>query len=551
MKKYRFWFWISALLLPLFLLTAFKGNTLFRINQSFEIFAAVYKQVLDNYVLDIDPEILMKNGIDGMLASLDPYTVYYSNEEVEDIDFITAGRYVGFGISVRNVDGMITIMEIRKGYSAQEEGVKVGDVIYSIDGEEVQFLSSDDLRFFTRGAVNTQSQLRILRNDNLDTLDILLTRQLIQIDNVSYAGLIDGNVGYIKLEHFNRNAANEVRNSLQDLKSQTELKGLILDLRDNPGGLLDAAIAICEIFVPRGSTIVSTRGKLESTAMIFRSISNPSDTLIPLAVLINEGSASASEVVAGAIQDLDRGIIIGNRSFGKGLVQSVFELPFNNTLKITTAKYYTPSGRCIQRIDYSDVNNDQLVKENPDTNLFYTLNNRVVRESTGIIPDSTINFPDLSDVAIDLLENNIIFKFVNQGDNIESNQSRNDRFNKFQSYLKQQNYIYEPEEVFGLKEIYSSEIHDNYNEDVKNKFNDLISSMTKNPTDIEQCCIEEINLLLELEIARKSLDNSILFNKIFEFDEVIRSAYGMINNDSYRRILANQTTKDTKPESNQ
>lgn len=389
-----------------------RDSLYFKINKSLEIFGSLFREVSEKYVDDLDPEEFVKTGINKMLDDLDPYTTFYDDGGQDDIDALTTGSYTGFGISVGTRDSLLTIVAVYDGYSAQQNGVRIGDRILNIDTAFVLRTSSDALRKYTRGEPGSTARLRFLRGIN-DTITTTLTRQVIRVTNVSYAGILPGEVGYIKLERFSRRAAEEVRSALGELKVGRQLNGVVLDLRDNPGGLLESAVDICEIFVPTGSRIVSTRGRDISAEKVYTSNISPSEPNLPLAVLINANSASASEVVAGAIQDLDRGVIVGERSFGKGLVQNVFPLAHSTSVKITTARYYTPSGRCIQSVDFAK--RRAGVKEQSDSGrIFYTQTGRVVRELHGIQPDTTVRPAAQSEFIRKLTEGAYIYRFANE-----------------------------------------------------------------------------------------------------------------------------------------
>ncbi len=383
----------------------------FKINKSLEIFGSLFREISEKYVDEIDPEEFVKTGIPKMLTNLDPYTVFMGDGESDDIDALVTGSYIGFGITVGIRDSMVTITGLYDGYSAQENGVRIGDHILRIDSSYVLYSPSDEMRKYTRGEAGSKAVLQLLRGTK-DTLTLTLTRQVIRLSNISYSGIISDEVGYIKIDRFSRRAAEEIRSALGNLKVGRQLNGLILDLRNNPGGLLESAVEVCEIFVPTGSRIVATKGRDSSLQKVYVSRISPSEPDLPLAILINRNSASASEVVAGAIQDLDRGIVIGERSFGKGLVQNVFPLAYNSSVKITTAKYYTPSGRCIQRVDFSK-RRAGLNPEADSIRTFYTKDGRKVKELHGIDPDSTISQSAIPAFLSKLAENNSIFRFAN------------------------------------------------------------------------------------------------------------------------------------------
>ena len=389
-------------------------NIYFNINKNIDVFGKVYKEIVSNYVDEVDPEKFMRSGIDGMLETLDPYTVYLGGRDEDELDLITHGQYGGVGISIGMRDGIITVLSPMEGYSAYRQGVKAGDRIIEIDGVSVAGMNSDSVRSRVRGEPGTVVKMKVEREGEKNPIEFALVREEIQIHNVGYFGYVKDGIGYIKLERFSRRAGEEVRQAIKEMKVKGDLKGIVLDLRDNPGGLLDAAVEVVSKFVPQGNTIVTTKGRKEAEEKVYTSSEEPLVPDIPLAVLINRSSASASEIVAGAIQDLDRGVILGTRSFGKGLVQTVVPLNYDASIKITTARYYTPSGRCIQEIDYLHKNKDGVFSTMPDSlkKEFKTIHGRTVKEFGGITPDSTIENPEHSGFFSELIRKAMIFKFA-------------------------------------------------------------------------------------------------------------------------------------------
>lgn len=386
-----------------------------KINQNIDVFGRVYKEIVANYVDEVDPEKFMRSGIEGMLETLDPYTVYMAGKEEDDMDLLTHGQYGGVGISIGVRDGAVTVLSPTEGYSAFKQGVKTGDRIVEVDGVKVSSVNADSVRYLVRGEPGTTVRMKVEREGEKLPIEFTLVREEIQVNNVTYAGYITNGVGYIKLDRFSRRAGEEVRAALKELKAKGELKGAVLDLRDNPGGLLDQAVDIVSQFAPKGSTIVTTRGRKGGEERTFTVTQDPVAGEIPVAVLVNKNSASASEIVAGAVQDLDRGVILGTRSFGKGLVQTVIPLNENSSMKITTARYYTPSGRCIQEIDYLHKNKDGVFAITPDSlkREFRTLHGRTVKELGGIAPDTTVEEPVMSEYTMELLRKAMFFKFAN------------------------------------------------------------------------------------------------------------------------------------------
>lgn len=381
-----------------------------RIARSMETFGEVFRNVSMNYVDDVPPETLIDAGIKGMLSSLDPYTTYVKAEESEEIDMLSTGVYTGFGITVSQRDSGLWITNIRTGQPAAMAGVRIGDRLVAVDSVDVSAMSTKDLRPYTRGLAGSTAVLRLVREGRDDTLAFTVRRAQVDVENVTHAELMADGTGYVKLARFSRRAPDDVRRALEDLREQGTVRSLVLDLRDNPGGLLDAAVGIVKLFVPKGSRIVATHGRDPNESRAFFSDSDPKEPTLPLVVLINERSASASEIVAGAIQDLDRGVIVGRRSFGKGLVQTVVPLPYDANLKMTTARYYTPSGRSLQRVDYAEARTGK--HRTSDTLLFSTMNGRVVREYLGIEPDTTVVDSVYVGPIEHLRANNVIFRFA-------------------------------------------------------------------------------------------------------------------------------------------
>jgi carboxyl-terminal processing protease len=410
------------------------------INRDMDVFGKLYKEIMLNYVDEIDGDKFMKAGIEGMLGTLDPYTNFLDESRKDEVDLITTGKYGGVGITVGMKDSMIVVTDILDGYSAQKEGLRRGDKIIEIDGNSMLGKKVSDVRTYTRGEPGSSMRMKVLRGDK--EIDFLLTRQEIQLKNVGYKGMLENGIGYIKLDRFSRYAENEIVDAITEIKSKGEVKGVILDLRDNPGGLLDAAIGILNKFVDKGNLLLTTKGrKTDSERKYFSNESPMLGKDVPLVILINEGSASASEIVAGAIQDLDRGVLVGTKSFGKGLVQVFQPLSYGNQLKITNQKYFTPSGRWIQSKNYFKENRFGVFKPNPYFNQteFKTLNGRVVFAEGGITPDKTVDIIKNNELLEALNYEDMYYKFAARyvlenpnGDNFTMN---DDILNSFLSYI--------------------------------------------------------------------------------------------------------------------
>lgn len=419
----------------------------FEINKSIDIFGKVYREVTLNYVEPLNPEEFMLAGIDGMLESLDPYTNFIDQNNQKDIDIITKGKYGGIGATVGLRNESITIVDLIEGYSAQRQGLRIGDVIVKINDTRVTKENYDELNELLKGDPGTTVVIAIQREGENEEIKFNLIREEIEIKNLTYYGFYPGesNNAYLKLSGFSRTAGEEVKKALLELKSQKEIGSIILDLRGNPGGLMDAAMDVCEKFLKKGELIVSVKGRDSLSTKKYSSYEEPIAGSTKLAVLIDEGSASASEIVAGAMQDHDRAVIIGTNSFGKGLVQTLIPLSYNTSLKITTAKYYTPSGRSIQKVDYSEKNKVFQYNLSIKQDEFTTDNKRKVLSAGGIKPDSTVLNKSNSSLVQRLWADGMFFKFATHlfNGNVKAdfkNYDNNKMVKEFKEYLKTENF---------------------------------------------------------------------------------------------------------------
>ena len=401
-------------------LTAFSGgSSFFEVSKNLDIFTTLYKELNTYYVDDLNPQKLMQSGVDEMCNSLDPYTDYITEENMADYRTQTTGRYGGIGAIIGTRGEWVTITDPYEGFPAAKAGLRAGDKITSIDGKIAKKLNSDDVSRMLKGKAGTNVTVRIARLEADGTekeQDVVLTREEIKIKNVPYYGTVNKEIGYIRLTGFTEKAGSEVRNTLNLLTAKNKIKGLVLDLRGNPGGLLNEAINVANVFVDKNTDIVSTKGKTEDQNKQYVSLNDPIDTKIPIVVLVDGGSASAAEIVTGSLQDLDRAVVVGQRTYGKGLVQSTHSLPYNAKLKITTAKYYIPSGRCIQAINYADRGQDGTVKRKADSLkvAFKTKGGRTVYDGVGIDPDIKIEPEKLNPISIALLQKNTLFDFATE-----------------------------------------------------------------------------------------------------------------------------------------
>lgn len=411
--------WIAIVPLVCVSLTAFKGDERnFNISKHLDIFHSVFRELDLCYVDTLDVAKVVDAGILAMVSSLDPYTVYYPEEEDEDLKMMITGKYAGVGAIIRyhKRHNRVVIVEPYEGMPALDAGLRAGDVLLSIDGEDLEGLPVDKVSDMLRGEPQTQLTVRFKREGVADSLmEVKLTRANIALPAVPYYTLLSDSTGYIILNSFTENCARDVRLALVELRNQGA-RGLILDLRGNGGGSLSEAVDIAGLFVPKGTEVVSTKGKIAQAAQTFKTQREPLDLQIPLVVLVDGQSASASEIVAGAMQDLDRGIILGRRTYGKGLVQAVRNLPYNASLKVTTSKYYTPSGRCVQAIDYARRGEDGSVERIPDslTTVYYTRAGRPVRDGGGITPDIEVQAERLPNLLYYLANEDVLFDFATQ-----------------------------------------------------------------------------------------------------------------------------------------
>ncbi|HEY9114871.1 MAG TPA: S41 family peptidase [Bacteroidales bacterium] len=484
----------------------------FEISKNIEIYVDIMRTLNQNYADNINPGELNKAAIDAMLATLDPYTVYIPESQLEDFELMTKGEYGGIGALIQKQGDFIVITEPYEGFPAQKAGLKPGDKIIEVDGESAQGRNSSEVSEKLKGVPGTSLLMVVQPYGDTISKTVELVREKVKFPNIPYSGMLDENIGYISLSQFNQNAANEVKNAFIKLRDSNDLKGLILDLRDNGGGLLNEAVDIVNIFVPKGEIVVTTKSKLSENVMVHRTKSAPEDTKIPLAVLVNGNSASASEIVAGAIQDLDRGVVIGSRTFGKGLVQNVLPLPYNSKLKITISKYYIPSGRCIQAIDYFQKNNNGKSDKVPDSliSAFKTRGGRTVFDGGGIEPDIVIKPESYSQITGDLYAQNYFFNYGNEfylkNENIAPPEEfviSDETYNNFKSYVSNKDFDYKTETEVVLEELKSSSEREEYYTVIAAQLEALDNEIKQEKKkDIEKHK-DEIEELLMIEIVSR------------------------------------------------
>lgn len=455
MKKFLLAIVLASMMISTAAITI-NNDKYFEIIKNIEIFTNIFKEINTHYVDEVDPSALMKVGIDAMLETLDPYTNYVSESQIENYRIAAEGRYSGIGAISKEIDGNVTISEILQGGAAEQGGLKVGDQLLKVNAKSVVGRSNDDVSKFMRGAQGAEISLSVKRPGQSSPIDITLNRSQVNIPNVPYTGMVSDDIGYISLTTFTQNAGKNISRALNDLKKKDELKGVILDLRSNGGGLLSEAINICNIFVPMGEEVVYTKGKVIDRDQSYKTRNPPLDLDIPLTVLINKTSASASEIVSGVMQDLDRGVLIGQRSYGKGLVQNTRKLGYNSSVKITTSKYYIPSGRCIQSVEYADGEPIDIADEKRAK--FKTRNGREVLDGGGVTPDIKIDEAIQPDIIKSLRAQNMIFKYVTEytlkHDSImEAKYFKFNDYNGFKAFLKKNDFKFDLASEKALDEL--------------------------------------------------------------------------------------------------
>lgn len=527
-----------------------ESDSYFEISKNLEVFTTLFKELTTYYVDPIQPGKLVKTGIDAMLEDLDPYTTYITEEDIEDYRFQTTGKYGGIGSTVRIKDDYLAISEPYENSPITKAGMKAGDIILEIDGRSTKGKEIEDLSKFLKGSPGTQIKLKV--KDAFDGSESVktITREEINVSSVPYAGMVGSNneFAYVRLTQFTERCGSMVRSALDSLKrANPNTKGVILDLRYNPGGLLDEAVNVCGLFINGNQLVVSTKGKAAEWDKDYKTLGSPWDEKIPLTVLTNRNSASASEIVAGTMQDLDRGVVIGQRSFGKGLVQTTRSLSFNAKLKVTTAKYYTPSGRCIQALDYTHRNEDGSVGEIPDSikTKFKTKSGRTVMDGGGIDPDIKTNSKEALRIISTLINKSFAFDFATQyaktHPSIASSKDfkfTDNDFNDFVSWLDGKDYSYKTKTEESLAQFKEIAIKENYFEGVKKDFDILQKTLVH---DKKQDLIKnkkEIMQLLQAEIVtRYYFQKGRLQNQLREDDEVLEAINVLSNQSKYESLL--------------
>lgn len=542
-KKYRLL--LTAAVVGLLLSFTAAQSNFFEISKNLEIFAAVFREVNTYYVDDIDAGKLTKKAIDEMLKTLDPYTNYISESEAEDFRFQMTGQYGGIGAQISQKGDYVVITDPYEGFPAQKEDLRAGDIIIEIEGKSTRSKNSSDISKMLKGQAGTKVKLKIKR-EGAGEMEKVLTREEIKVKNVPYFGMIDNTTGYIRLQSFTNDAGKEVRDAVVELKKQ-KAESIILDVRGNPGGLLHESVNIVNVFVPQGQEVVSTKGKVKEWEKSYKTLNAPTDLSIPLVVLTSRTSASASEIVSGSLQDLDRAVVIGQKTFGKGLVQSTRPLTYNAQLKVTTAKYYTPSGRCIQALDYSQRNEDGSVGTVPDSlkKEFKTRNGRKVFDGGGVDPDIAVEQKPYSKITQSLLSKQLIFDYAtyyrNRHESIPAARDfkiTDEIFADFKAYLSDKDYDYTTQSEQALEELKKKAEQEKYYDAIREQYDKLKATLTHDKqADLDKNRSELCELLQE-EIARRYYFQKARYESTFSIDEDVQEALKIVKDKKrYAEIL--------------
>ncbi len=547
-------------------LASFQGkedDRNFQIAKNLDLFNAIFKELDMFYVDTIKPEEMIQNGVEGMLALTDPYTEYYPEEEVSSLKEMTTGKYGGIGAAIRYYEAKdrIAVVEPTEGMPAAEAGVKAGDIILSVGGKEMVRGNMKPQEFSSkvsealRGEPGTSFILKILRplkNDST-VLEFQITRKNIRTNPIPYYGMVRDSIGYLSLSSFTENSAKDFKKAFIELK-QKGAKSLIIDLRDNGGGSLAEAVDIVNLFVPKGKEIVITKGKLKQGQGSFKTQSEPVDTQIPIAVLVNGATASASEIVSGSMQDLDRAVIIGIRTFGKGLVQTIRPLPYNGTLKVTTSKYYIPSGRCIQAIDYAKKNADGSVARIPDslTHVFHTAAGREVRDGGGIRPDIEVKGDRIPNIVFYLMNDDLIFDYATQYcwdhpalASVDAFKLTDQDYEDFKKLVKSRKFTYDRQSEKMLKNLKEVAEFEGYMDEAAEEFKALEKKLNHNLDRDLDVFAKPIKEYISQEIVtRYFYQRGAVMERLKDDDDLNKAIEVLTDTKQYDQILSAPSGKD-------
>ena len=523
-----------------------RNQRYFDINKNIDIFNSVLRELDMFYVDSVEVNNLVQNSIRNMLTRLDPYTEYYAEENMEDLQFMTTGEYAGIGAIISYNNGQVVINEPYEGLPADKAGLKAGDAILEIDGKDMRKSTVKEVSDKLKGTPGTSLELTIRRPGEKKDRKLKIVREKIEVDPITYSGVTDDKIGYLHFGSFTTRSADRVKKTVQDLKVKGATS-LIMDLRGNGGGILDEAVDVVNLFIPKGEEIVSTKGKVKQWDRTYLTRNQPLDEIIPIVVLIDTGSASASEIVAGGLQDLDRAVIVGNRSFGKGLVQTPRDLPYGGNIKITTSKYYIPSGRCIQALDYSHRNPDGSVARVPDslTNVFKTRNGREVRDGGGITPDIIIPQPTGGTIAYYLMADNVIFDYVTEWAQQHKEIAPPHRFRlpesdyeAFKEFVKKRDFEYDQLSERSLQQLKAMMEFEGYMDVAKEEFAALEAKLHANLDRDLELFKEDITSMIESEIVQRFYyKKGVLLHQLSD-DKVYDKAVEILRNpEMYRSVL--------------
>ena len=521
----------------------------FEIAKNLDIFATLFKEVNTYYVDEITPAKLVKTGIDAMLRSLDPYTNYIPEDDIEDFRTMTTGQYGGIGASVVKRNGKTVVQSAYEGYPAQKAGLLPGDEILDINGVVVDKKSNADISKLLKGQANSVVKLMVTRYGQEKPVEINITRDKIQVDNVPYTGMISGDVGYFQLGSFTVDAGKEVRAAVNKLKEQGAKK-IVFDIRDNPGGLLNEAVNISNLFIDKGLDVVSTKGKVTEWNKTYKALDVPLDTQIPVAIITSSRSASASEIVSGVLQDYDRAVVVGERTFGKGLVQATRPLSYNSQLKVTTAKYYIPSGRCIQEIDYAHRGDDGTLGKFPDSlrTAFKTTAGRTVYDGGGVAPDIEVHEREIADITRILLQKSYLFDYATRyrAEHATIATARGFKladadYQKFVAYLQGKNISYSTDAEKALVDLGKKVKEEKHYDDVKLELEAIRKKVTVNKANDLLRFKPEIKELLEQEIVSRYYFEKGRTEAGFDDDPNIIAAVAVLNDPNRYTALLKPT----------
>ena len=514
-----------------------QNDKLFEITKNIEIFANAFQKLNTNYVDEIDPSELMRIGIDAMVSSLDPYTNYISESQVESYRLANEGKYQGMGAIIEKVGDYITIVEAYEDGPSIKAGLKAGDQIVEVNGFKTKGKSTEEMNAIAKGVAGTAMNLRIKRPGEDKEFDVELIRGETIIPNVPYSGRVSDNIGYISLTVFTQNASKNIEDAFRKMKKDGGLDGVIIDLRSNGGGLLREAIAICNLFLPQGMEVVSTKGKIKERDRSFSTMRPAVDQDIPIVVLTNKRSASASEIVSGVIQDYDRGVVMGQRTFGKGLVQNTEEIGYNSRVKLTTSKYYIPSRRCIQAVKYE--NGEPVDIPDAERSKFKTKNGRTVLDGGGVTPDVKLPAKEQSEYTKALIADHILFQYVNQfvaeNDSIDAPGEFNfNEYDSFKSFVRASNFDFKSEMEKELEKLRDQ------SSDLTTEFDGLLAAIESNQEGFLDTYKDEITKEIEVQIATRYYFQSGKAKQKLNGDSEVQEAIALLNDmKKYNEILGN------------